>query len=150
MAQMSHMVIYLSADGKAGYQQVDDLGAAVAFVERIRNTQGIENSRIYRMEQVNYRFEPYYQVRLETGELLGGPYAATSSETSAPWQATGGPAAASAGSARAPGRVGPSTAVAGADPAAAPGVSPATAALGDPAPAAEPGDGNGSKRGLLR
>ena len=149
MAQMSHMVIYLSADGKAGYQQVDDLGAAVAFVERIRNTQGIENSRIYRMEQVNYRFEPYYQVRLETGELLGGPYAATSSETSASWQATSGPAPASAGSARAPGTSG-SAAVASADPAAAPGVSPATAALGDPAPAAEPGDGNGSKRGLLR
>lgn len=95
VSQMSHMVIYLSADGQAGYEQVDDLGAAVAFVERIRNTRGIENSRIYRMEQVNYRFEPYYQVRLETGELLGGPYSAASpSESTGSWQATAAPVAA--------------------------------------------------------
>ena len=71
--RVSHMVIYRSADGKAAFQQVDDLNAAVAFVEKIRNDAGVENSRIYRMELVNYRFEPYYQVRLDSGELLGGP-----------------------------------------------------------------------------
>ena len=160
---MSHMVIYLSADGQAGYQQVDDLGAAVAFVERIRNTQGIENSRIYRMEQVNYRFEPYYQVRLESGELLGGPYPApSSSESTGSWQATGapvtaGPAAtaapppASAGTAGAVAGVG-----AGATGSSAVATAPATGAsavggaLGDPATRPESGEGNGAKRGLLR
>jgi hypothetical protein len=71
--RVSHMVIYRSADGKAAFQQVDDLNAAVAFVEKIRNEAGVENSRIYRMELVNYRFEPYYQVRLDGGEMPGGP-----------------------------------------------------------------------------
>lgn len=69
---MSHMVIYRTADGKAAFQQVDDLAAAVAFVEKVRNEDGVETSRIYRLEQVNFRFEPYYQVRLETGEPATG------------------------------------------------------------------------------
>jgi hypothetical protein len=62
------MVIYRTPDGKAAFQQVDDLPAAVAFVEKIRNEAGVENGRIYRLEQVQYRFEPYYQVRIETGD----------------------------------------------------------------------------------
>jgi hypothetical protein len=167
------MVIYLSADGKAGYQQVDDLVAAVAFVERVRNTQGIENSRIYRMEQVNYRFEPYYQVRLETGELLGGPYSAdASTEPGGSWQATGGPAAATAGAPRpagdalgasaspAAGVATTSTGTAGAAAGSSgPGVgavagtgaaASGTSALGDPAPSPEPDNGRGARRGLLR
>src|SRR5215213_10311311 len=138
---MSHMVIYLSADGQAGYQQVDDIGAAVAFVERIRNTQGIENSRIYRMEQVSYRFEPYYQVRLESGELLGGPYAATSSsDSTGSWQATGapvtaGPAATAAPTPASPGAAGAAGGVTGSAPVAtAPAASAGAVggALGDP------------------
>lgn len=77
---MSHMVIYRTPDGKAAFQQVDDLPAAVAFVEKIRNEAGVENGRIYRLEQVSYRFEPYYQVRIETGE----------SATTSPAPAVGG------------------------------------------------------------
>ena len=65
---MSHMVIYRGADGKPGFHQVDELAAAVAFVEKLRNDQSVESSRIYRLEQVNYRFEPYFQVRLEESE----------------------------------------------------------------------------------
>jgi len=65
---VSHMVIYRSVDGKPKYQQVDDLQAAISFVEKIRNEDGVEGSRIFRLEQVNFRFEPYYQVRVETGE----------------------------------------------------------------------------------
>lgn len=72
---MSHMVIYRSPDGKAAFQQVDDLASAVAFVEKIRNESGVENGRIYRLEQVNYRFEPYYQVRLDAGEASRAPAA---------------------------------------------------------------------------
>ena len=69
---MSHMVIYRNADGKPGYQHVDDLAAAVAFVEKVRNTDGVENCRIYKMEPVHFRFEPYYQVKLDTGEATAG------------------------------------------------------------------------------
>ena len=67
---MSHMVIYRGADGKPGFQQIDDLAAAIAFVERLRNEQSVENSRIYRLEQVQYRFETYFQVRLDDGSVV--------------------------------------------------------------------------------
>lgn len=65
---MSHMVIYRSVDGKPGFQQTDDLVAAVEFVERLRNLEGVESARIYRLEQVNFRFQPYFQVHLDTGD----------------------------------------------------------------------------------
>jgi hypothetical protein len=67
------MVIYRTSDGKPKYQQVDDLQAAISFVEKLRNEDGLEGSRIFRLEQVNYRFEPYYQVRVETTEPQQAP-----------------------------------------------------------------------------
>ncbi len=70
---MSHMVIYRSVDGKPGFQQTDDLLSAVEFVERLRNTEGVENARIYRLEQVNFRFQPYFQVHLDQAEPPNAP-----------------------------------------------------------------------------
>ncbi len=70
---MSHMVIYRTTDGKPKFQQVDDIDAAVNFVERLRNTEGVEGSHIYRLEEVAFRFEPYYQVRLEVTEGAAVP-----------------------------------------------------------------------------
>ena len=70
---MSHIVIYRSTDGKPGYHQVDDLEAAVAFVETLRNTQGVDDSRIYRMEQIDFKFETIYQVRIDGGEAPPPP-----------------------------------------------------------------------------
>lgn len=70
---MSHIVIYRSTDGKPGYHQVDDLEAAVAFVETLRNTQGVDDSRIYKMEQINFKFETIYQVRIDSGEAPPPP-----------------------------------------------------------------------------
>ena len=63
---MSHMVIFRSVDGKPGFQQTDDLVSAVEFVERLRNAEGVESARIYRLEQISFRFQPYYQVHLDT------------------------------------------------------------------------------------
>jgi hypothetical protein len=70
---VSHIVIYRSTDGKPGYHQVDDLEAAVAFVETLRNSQGVDDSRIYRMEQINFRFETVYHVRLDGGDAPPPP-----------------------------------------------------------------------------
>ncbi|MFN0028043.1 MAG: hypothetical protein ACKV2O_12825 [Acidimicrobiales bacterium] len=70
---MSHMVIYRSVEGKPGFQQTDDLVSAVEFVERLRNLEGVESARIYRLEQVNFRFQPYYQVHIETEDPPAPP-----------------------------------------------------------------------------
>lgn len=64
---MSHMVIYRGADGKPGYHQTDEILDAVAFVERIRNEQAVEHARIFRLEEVQFEFRPYYRVELSTG-----------------------------------------------------------------------------------
>ena len=66
---MSHMVIYRGSDGKPGYHQVDDIHDAVSFVEEMRNNEGVDHARIFRLEEVNFEFKPYY--RVEIGEGTG-------------------------------------------------------------------------------
>ncbi len=61
---MSHMVIYRGADGKPGYHQTDDIHDAVSFVEQMRNEEGVEHARIFRLEEVVFEYRPYYRVEL--------------------------------------------------------------------------------------
>ncbi|MGF1596242.1 MAG: hypothetical protein ACFCVK_04830 [Acidimicrobiales bacterium] len=61
---MSHMVIYRGADGKPGYQQAEDIHDAVTFVEQMRNEEGVEQARIFRLEEVVFEYKPYYRVEL--------------------------------------------------------------------------------------
>lgn len=61
---MSHMVIYRTADGQPGYHQTDALDDAVSFVERLRNSDGVDHARIFRMEEVTFDFKPYFKVEV--------------------------------------------------------------------------------------
>lgn len=74
---MSHMVIYRGADGKPGYHQTDDIHDAIGFVEQMRNDDGVEHARIFRLEEVVFEYRPYYRVELSTGgmapTMLGAP-----------------------------------------------------------------------------
>lgn len=62
------MVIYRGPDGKPGYHQTDDIHDAVGFVEQLRNDQGVEHARIFRLEEVGFEYRPYFRV-----ELTGAP-----------------------------------------------------------------------------
>lgn len=64
---MSHMVIYRGIDGKPGYQQAEDIHDAVTFVEQMRNEEGVEQARIFRLEEVTFEYRPYYRVELSNG-----------------------------------------------------------------------------------
>ena len=82
---MSHLVIYRGADGSPGYHQTDEVHDAVSFVERLRNEQGVEGAQIYRMEQVNFEYRPYFRVELTGGDASLGAvptHAAVGSATS--------------------------------------------------------------------
>ncbi len=68
---MSHMVIFRGADGKPGYQQAEDIHDAVTFVEQMRNEDGVEHARIFRLEEVVFEYRPYF--RVELGGLSGEP-----------------------------------------------------------------------------
>ena len=58
------MVIYRGADGKPGYHQTDEIHDAVGYVERVRNQEGVEHARIFRLEEVVFEYQPYYRVQL--------------------------------------------------------------------------------------
>ena len=61
---MSHMVIFHSSDGKTGYHQTEVLEEAVHYVERIRNAEGVEQARIFRLEEIRFEFRPYFHVQV--------------------------------------------------------------------------------------
>lgn len=69
---MSHMVIYRGPDGKPGYQQAEDIHDAVTFVEQMRNEEGVEQARIFRLEEVVFEYRPYYRVELSGSGLEAG------------------------------------------------------------------------------
>ena len=61
---MSHMVIFRTPEGKPGYQPAETVQDAVQVVERLRNEEGVENVRIFRLEEVQFELRPYYKVEL--------------------------------------------------------------------------------------
>ena len=61
------MVIYRTADGQPGYHQAEELDEAVRFVERLRNGEGVDGARIFKMEEVNFDFRPYFKVEIGPG-----------------------------------------------------------------------------------
>ena len=81
---MSHMIIYRGADGKPGYQQAEDIHDAVTFVEQMRNEDGVEHARIFRLEEVVFEYRPYYRVELSGLTSADAILASTSSLSSAP------------------------------------------------------------------
>jgi hypothetical protein len=62
---VTHIVIYEREPGVPVYQRVEDLEAAVAEVERLRNTDGITESDIFELQPVTFRFQPYFRVALD-------------------------------------------------------------------------------------
>lgn len=79
---MSHMVIFRTPEGKPGYQQADAVEDAVSIVERLRNEDGVENVRIYRLEEIAFEYKPYYKVELATSPSEA-PAAAESTDEAA-------------------------------------------------------------------
>lgn len=79
---MPFMVIYSTSDGSSCHEQADAIDEAALFVERLRNKDGIEDVRLYRMEEISFAFRPYYKVELgmpervtaaPPSEVLSGP-----------------------------------------------------------------------------
>jgi hypothetical protein len=61
---MPFMVIYRTPDGSSCYEQADAIDEAALLVERLRNKEGLDEIRIYRMEEISFAFRPYYKVEL--------------------------------------------------------------------------------------
>lgn len=61
---MPFMVIYGTSDGSPRYEQAEAIDEAALYVERLRNSEGIDKVQIYRMEEISFAFRPYYKVEL--------------------------------------------------------------------------------------
>ena len=78
---MPFMVIYRTTDGSSRYEQADAIDEAALFVERLRNSEGIDQIRIYRMEEISFAFRPYYKVELGLPERQTAPPADAADST---------------------------------------------------------------------
>ena len=76
---MPFMVIYRTSDGSSSFEQADAIDEAALFVERLRNNEGIDEIRIYRMEEISFAFRPYYKVELGLAERQTTPAPPSSS-----------------------------------------------------------------------
>jgi len=54
------------ADGQAAWHRVGDVGEATAFVEHLRNAEGVDAPRIFRLEPVAFEWRPYYRAEVGT------------------------------------------------------------------------------------
>jgi hypothetical protein len=70
---MPFMVIYRTSDGSSCFEQADAIDEAALFVERLRNQEGIDEIRIYRMEEISFAFRPYYKVELGMADRQSVP-----------------------------------------------------------------------------
>jgi hypothetical protein len=70
---VSYMVIFRTADGKPGYQPAEDARGAAGAVERLRNEDGVDNVRIYRLEEVAFEYKVHYSVQLSEPEPAAPP-----------------------------------------------------------------------------
>ena len=70
---MPFMVIYRTSDGSSTFEQLDAIDEAALFVERLRNNEGVDQIRIYRMEEISFAFRPYYKVELGMPERQQHP-----------------------------------------------------------------------------
>jgi hypothetical protein len=68
---MPFMVIYSTSDGTSQHERADAIDEAALVVERLRNQDGIEEVRMYRMEEISFAFRPYYKVELGMPERQG-------------------------------------------------------------------------------
>ncbi|MGK2949980.1 MAG: hypothetical protein ACSLFP_15515 [Acidimicrobiales bacterium] len=81
---MPFMVIYRTADGSTRYEQADAIDEAARFVERLRNTEGSDEIRIFRMDEIKFAFRPYYKVELGMSDRRRTPTPGSPAAASAP------------------------------------------------------------------
>lgn len=66
MTALMFVVKWISSSGEVGWHPVDSVDSAAAHVEHLRNTDGVEGAKIFRLEEVAFELRPYYRVELST------------------------------------------------------------------------------------
>lgn len=77
-----HMVVFTTAEGRPGYYQTETLEDAVKFIERLRNTEQVDDAKLYRMSEVPLQVKTYVKVEVAGSETP--PVALVEAEEPAP------------------------------------------------------------------
>ena len=70
---MSYVVNWQSGDGALGWHPVSDLNDAAAHVEHLRNSEGVDGAKIYRLDEVFFELKPYYRVAIADAPATATP-----------------------------------------------------------------------------
>ncbi len=62
-----HVVTFTNAEGKAGTHQTESLEEAIKFIEHIRNSESVNDAKLYNMVEIPIEVKAYYKVE------IGGP-----------------------------------------------------------------------------
>lgn len=73
---MSHMVIFNTPDGSEVFNRFDSLDEAIPFLEKLRNQRGVDNAKLFSMQEIEFGFKPIYKVTLGPPAVEAGPSAA--------------------------------------------------------------------------
>lgn len=61
---MEHVVFFTGADGVSQYRRTPSLEEAVRVVEHLRNVEGVEDSRVFELNEVPLSFKTVYRVEI--------------------------------------------------------------------------------------
>lgn len=70
---MQHLVRFRTAEGRDGHHIAETLEEGVAFVERLRNTEGSSEVELFRLTAVPIEFKTYYRVEVNGAEVPATP-----------------------------------------------------------------------------
>jgi hypothetical protein len=62
---VSYVVNWQRSDGGQAWHAVGEVQEAANFAEHLRNAEGVDAARIYRLEEVAFAYRPYFRVELE-------------------------------------------------------------------------------------
>jgi hypothetical protein len=68
---MEHVVFFTGPDGGSHFRRTTELEEAVRFVEHLRNVEGVEDSKVYALNEVPMNFRAYYRVEVNPDLSLG-------------------------------------------------------------------------------
>lgn len=68
-----YMVVFTTAEGKPGYHQAESLEDAIKFVERMCNSEGVSDAKIYRLTEIPLEVKSVYRVEVAGAPALASP-----------------------------------------------------------------------------
>jgi hypothetical protein len=84
---VEHLVKFQTAEGREGQHTAASLDDALRFVERLRNNEGANEVRVFRMHEIPIEFKTYFKVEVGASDeavVEPAPEAAEGAEGSRP------------------------------------------------------------------